>query len=84
MELWKERYGSYVLFVFQTSESYLEIMLEDYVQGKLTSWNPFINASPKAVFNLNPNSSWKHSMTIQYVIFLTGPSCAHSVNKRNL
>lgn len=56
MKLWKERYGAYVLFVFQISELYLEIMLEEYVQGKLTSWNPFLNASPKAVSDFNPNS----------------------------
>lgn len=56
MELWKERYGAYMLFVFQISELYLEITLEEYVQGKLTSWNPFLNASPKAVSDFNLNS----------------------------
>lgn len=67
----------YIIFVFQTSESYLEIMLEEYVQEKLTSWNLFLNASPKVIFDLNPSSFWKHSMEMQYIIF-SGPCCAYS------
>jgi len=84
MDLQKERYGSYILFVFQTSESYLEILLEEYVQRKLTSSNLFINTSPKAVYDFNPNSFWKHSMKIQHIILLTGLFCAFSANKSSL